>query len=51
MSMDVIIDAVNALVDDARRDEGLRRWWTDVDAYVHKVRALLVLADCDVGCG
>ncbi|KAF8173636.1 hypothetical protein BJ912DRAFT_1024850 [Pholiota molesta] len=37
MSMDVIIDAVNALVDDARRDEGLRRWWTDVDAYVHKV--------------
>ncbi|KAF9473113.1 hypothetical protein BDN70DRAFT_937687, partial [Pholiota conissans] len=37
VSMDVIIDAINALVDDARRDQDLRQWWSTVDGYVRKV--------------
>ena len=36
-SMDIIIDAINALIDDARRDEEFRQWFQSVDAYSRKV--------------
>jgi hypothetical protein len=36
-SLDVIIDAINALNDDTRRDQGLREWFQSVDAYIRKV--------------
>ena len=35
--MDVIIDSINALIDDARNDEEFRRWFQSVDAYLKKV--------------
>jgi len=35
--MDIVVDAFNALRDDANRDEELRNWFKDVDAYVRKV--------------
>jgi len=36
-SLDVILDAVNLLSDDARDDEELRSWFHSVDAYIRKV--------------
>ncbi|TFK35771.1 hypothetical protein BDQ12DRAFT_307288 [Crucibulum laeve] len=36
-SMDVFIDSVNVLIDDTRRDEGLRTWFKELDAYSRKV--------------
>ncbi|KAF8148712.1 hypothetical protein B0H34DRAFT_668275 [Crassisporium funariophilum] len=36
-SMDIIFDAVNALIDDTRRDEALREWFRAVDLYIRKV--------------
>ncbi|KAI9510806.1 hypothetical protein F5148DRAFT_1176664 [Russula earlei] len=35
--MDVIIDAINALIDDAKNDEEFRQWFQAVDAYSRKV--------------
>jgi hypothetical protein len=37
-SIDTIIDAVNALVDDAQRDKEFKDWFKKVDTYIHKVR-------------
>lgn len=37
-SMDIMFDTVNVLIDDARRDDGLRHWFQSVDAYIRKVR-------------
>ncbi|PFH46331.1 hypothetical protein AMATHDRAFT_70122 [Amanita thiersii Skay4041] len=37
MSLAIIIESVNVLVDDARRDKGLRDWFHDVHAYIRKV--------------
>jgi hypothetical protein len=37
-SIDIIIDAVNALVDDAQRDKEFKDWFKKVDTYIHKVR-------------
>src|SRR5271168_2637323 len=46
-SLDIVIDAVNALIDDTRRDQSLREWFASVDAYMHKVfLALLLLCRC-----
>ena len=36
-SMDIIFDAANALIDDANKDEELRQWFKNLNAYVHKV--------------
>lgn len=36
-SLDIVIDAINALVDDTRRDETLREWFKSVEAYIRKV--------------
>ncbi|KAH9958918.1 hypothetical protein BC827DRAFT_1135468 [Russula dissimulans] len=36
-SMDVIIDAINELIDDAKDDEEFRQWFQAVDAYAHNV--------------
>ncbi|KDQ55295.1 hypothetical protein JAAARDRAFT_159347 [Jaapia argillacea MUCL 33604] len=36
-SMNIVVDAINVLIDDARRDEELRAWFTQVDAYARKV--------------
>ncbi|KAF8874992.1 hypothetical protein BD779DRAFT_1450453 [Infundibulicybe gibba] len=36
-SLSVVTDAVNKLIADARRDEGLRDWFRSVDSYVRKV--------------
>jgi Family of unknown function (DUF5923) len=36
-SMDDIVDAINALYDDANRDEELREWFKSVDSYSRKV--------------
>ncbi|KAH8992986.1 hypothetical protein EDB92DRAFT_520703 [Lactarius akahatsu] len=36
-SMDIIIDAINALIDNARTDEEFRRWFQSVGAYSRKV--------------
>lgn len=35
--MDVIINAINTLIDDARSDEEFRRWFKSVGAYLRKV--------------
>ena len=37
MSLDLVIDAIDALIDDANRDERLRSWFSDVDTYARKV--------------
>lgn len=37
MSLDLVIDAMDALIDDANRDERLRSWFSDVDTYARKV--------------
>ncbi|KAF8956220.1 hypothetical protein BDZ97DRAFT_1852748 [Flammula alnicola] len=36
-STDIIGDAITALIDDSRRDEGLRDWFRSVDLYIRKV--------------
>jgi Family of unknown function (DUF5923) len=36
-SLDVIIDAIDALIDDTDRDEGLREWFMSIDVYIRKV--------------
>ena len=36
-SLNIIVEAVDAMIDDARRDEELKGWWQSVDAYVRKV--------------
>jgi len=36
-SLSVIIDAVNALIDDAKRDPELKDWFKKVDTYIRKV--------------
>jgi hypothetical protein len=35
--MDIIIDGINALIDDAKNDEEFRRWFQSVGAYMRKV--------------
>lgn len=40
-SLDIIIDAINALVDDTRRDQGLSEWFQSVDTYIRKVSSPL----------
>ena len=35
--LDIVIDAINALIDDTRRDQGLREWFKSVDVYIRKV--------------
>lgn len=37
MSLDLVIDAINALIDDANRNERLGSWFADVDTYARKV--------------
>lgn len=37
MSLDIVLDAIDAIIDDTRRDEGLREWFSAVDAYIRKV--------------
>ncbi|KAI5993190.1 hypothetical protein EDC04DRAFT_2872684 [Pisolithus marmoratus] len=36
-SMDIIFDAADALIDDARRDEEFRNWFKRLNRYVHKI--------------
>ncbi|KAF8813294.1 hypothetical protein BYT27DRAFT_7239437 [Phlegmacium glaucopus] len=36
-SLDIIVDAINVLIDDTRRDKGLREWFESVDVYICKV--------------
>ncbi|KAF8632724.1 hypothetical protein AX15_001721 [Amanita polypyramis BW_CC] len=36
-SFDIVIDAIDALIDDAQRDEQLRAWFQRVDTYLRKV--------------
>jgi len=38
-SMDIVVDAGHALIDDAQRDPELRDWFKKVNAYIHKVRS------------
>ena len=35
--MDIIIDPINQLIDDAKSDEEFRLWFQEVDAYMHKL--------------
>jgi Family of unknown function (DUF5923) len=35
--LDIVIDAINALIDDTRRDQTLREWFKSVDIYIRKV--------------
>lgn len=37
--MDVVLDAADALIPDAKHNKGLREWFSSVDEYVRKVRA------------
>ena len=39
-SMNIIFDAANALIDDANKDEELRKWFKNLNAYVRKVHTL-----------
>ncbi|KAF8481546.1 hypothetical protein DFH94DRAFT_731269 [Russula ochroleuca] len=36
-SLDIIIDPINELIDDAKNDEEFRRWFQVVDTYTHKL--------------
>ena len=36
-SLDIVIDAINALIDDTRRDESLREWFKSVEVFIRKV--------------
>lgn len=40
-SMDIVIDAINALIDDTRRDQSLREWFKSIDVYIRKVSLTL----------
>jgi hypothetical protein len=42
-SIDTIIDAGNALVEDGRQDAEFRDWFKNVDAYIRKVFLSLIL--------
>jgi hypothetical protein len=49
-SIDVIFDAANALIDDAKRDEEFRNWFKRVDTYIRKVLlepGYVLEDDCD----
>ncbi|EDR16148.1 uncharacterized protein LACBIDRAFT_187323 [Laccaria bicolor S238N-H82] len=49
-SMDVIFDAIDVLVDDARHDQALGDWFRSVDAYIRKVLlepGYVLEPDCD----
>lgn len=35
--LDIVIDAINALIDDTRRDQSLSEWFKSVDVYIRKV--------------
>jgi hypothetical protein len=37
MSLNIVLDAIDAIIDDARRDEALREWFSAIDAYIRKV--------------
>jgi hypothetical protein len=37
LSLDIVLDAVNAIIDDTRRDESLREWFSAINAYIRKV--------------
>ena len=39
--MDIVIDAINALIDDTRRDQSLREWFKSIDVYIRKVSLTL----------
>jgi len=43
-SLDIIIDAINAIIDDTRRDQALREWFESIDAYIRKVLSPFVTA-------
>ena len=47
MSLDLVIDAMDALIDDANRDERLRSWFSDVDTYARKVLYALLCRQCN----
>jgi hypothetical protein len=36
-SLDIVLDAVDVIINDARHDEALREWFSAVDAYIRKV--------------
>jgi len=40
--MDIITDAVDALIDDVNRDDILKQWFEAVDFYIRKVRSFVV---------
>ena len=40
-SMDIVIDAINALIDDTRRDQSLSEWFKSIDVYIRKVSLTL----------
>ena len=39
-SLDCVLDAIDALVDDTRRDQNLKEWFKSVDGYIYKVFSL-----------
>ena len=36
-SLNIVIDAISALIDDTRRDQGLSDWFKSIDMYIRKV--------------
>jgi len=36
-SIDIVLDATDAIIDDARRDEELRAWFSDFNTYIRKL--------------
>ena len=44
--LDIVIDAINALIDDTRRDQSLSEWFKSVDVYIRKVFLLLCYYIC-----
>jgi len=43
-SLDIIIDAIDAIIDDTRRDQALREWFKSIDTYIRKVLSSSVIA-------
>jgi hypothetical protein len=37
VSLDIVLDAVDAIIDDARRDDALREWFLAINAYIRKL--------------
>lgn len=37
-----IWDPINALIDDAQRDQEFKQWWNEVDEWLEKVRLLVI---------